>query len=189
MTGLQDYEEVKDRIPLFWELYPEGRIAPNPMSDLSDITTVIFRCDLYAHKDDPTPFSTGWAFETQGVGGMANKYSHVENCETSAIGRALANANLYNKNKPRASVSEMKKVQTAQKASEEPFPVDEKEETFSTADLKERLNKLSEEQQASAKKWIARDLRGVTTADGRLLNKVTALQLSQLEEVYLKITQ
>ena len=110
MTGLQDYEEVKDRIPLFWELYPEGRIAPNPMSDLSDITTVIFRCDLYAHKDDPTPFSTGWAFETQGVGGMANKYSHVENCETSAIGRALANANLYNKNKPRASVSEMKKV-------------------------------------------------------------------------------
>ena len=189
MTGLQNYEEVKDRIPLFWELYPEGRIAPNPMSDLSDITTVIFRCDLYAHKDDPTPFSTGWAFETQGVGGMANKYSHVENCETSAIGRALANANLYNKNKPRASASEMKKVQTAKKASEEPFPVDEKEETFSTADLKERLNQLSEEQQASAKKWIARDLRGVTTADGRLLNKVTALQLSQLEEVYLKITQ
>ena len=189
MTGLQNYEEVKDRIPLFWELYPEGRIAPNPMSDLSDITTVIFRCELYAHKDDPTPFSTGWAFETQGVGGMANKYSHVENCETSAIGRALANANLYNKNKPRASASEMKKVETAQRANEEPFPVDEKEETFSTADLKERLNQLSDEQQASAKKWIARDLRGVTTADGRLLNKVTALQLSQLEEVYLKITQ
>jgi len=123
------------------------------------------------------------------VGGMANKYSHVENCETSAIGRALANANLYNKNKPRASASEMKKVETAQRANEEPFPVDEKEETFSTADLKERLNQLSDEQQASAKKWIARDLRGVTTADGRLLNKVTALQLSQLEEVYLKITQ
>ena len=189
MTGLKDYEEVKDRIPLFWELYPEGRIAPNPMSDLSDITTVIFRCDLYAHKDDPIPFSTGWAFETQGVGGMANKYSHVENCETSAIGRALANANLYNKNKPRASVSEMRKVKRNEEAKEEPFPVDEKEETFSTADLKERLNQLSEEQQASAKKWIARDLRGVTTADGRLLNKVTALQLSQLEEVYLKITQ
>jgi len=197
MTGLQNYEEVKDRIPLFWELYPEGRIAPNPMSDLSDITTVIFRCDLYAHKDDPTPFSTGWAFETQGVGGMANKYSHVENCETSAIGRALANANLYNKNKPRASVSEMRKVKRNEEATEEPFPVErlvntmvtEKKETFSTSDLKERLNQLSDEQQASAKKWIAQDLRGVTTADGKLLSEVSALQLAQLEEVYLKITQ
>jgi hypothetical protein len=197
MTGLQNYEEVKDRIPLFWELYPEGRIAPNPMSDLSDITTVIFRCDLYAHKDDPTPFSTGWAFETQGVGGMANKYSHVENCETSAIGRALANANLYNKNKPRASVSEMRKVKRNEEATEEPFPVErlvntmvtEKKETFSTSDLKERLNQLSDEQQASAKKWIAQDLRGVTTADGKLLSEVSAIQLAQLEEVYLKTTQ
>ena len=197
MTGLQNYEEVKDRIPLFWELYPEGRIAPNPMSDLSDITTVIFRCDLYAHKDDPTPFSTGWAFETQGVGGMANKYSHVENCETSAIGRALANANLYNKNKPRASVSEMRKVKRNEEATEEPFPVErlvntmvtEKKETFSTSDLKERLNQLSDEQQASAKKLIAQDLRGVTTADGKLLSEVSAIQLAQLEEVYLKITQ
>ena len=212
MAGLENYEEVKDRIPIFWELYPEGRIAPNPMSDLSDITTVIFRCDLYAHKDDPTPFSTGWAFETQGVGGMANKYSHVENCETSAVGRALANANISNKNKPRASVSEMRKVQRMKEATEEPFPVEpvrkkqvekkeettqheeekrqnDTEETFSTSDLKERLNQLSDEQQASAKKWIAQDLRGVTTADGKLLSEVSAIQLAQLEEVYLKTTQ
>ena len=76
-----------------------------------------------------------------------------------------------------------------EEAKEEPFPVDEKEETFSTSDLKERLNKLSDEQQASAKKWIAQDLRGVTTADGKLLSEVSALQLAQLEEVYLKITQ
>ena len=171
MTGLQNYEEVKDRIPIFWELHPDGRIAPNPMSDLSDITTIVFRCDLYAHKDDPTPFSTGWAFETQGVGGQANKYSHVENCETSAIGRALANANISNKNKPRASVSEMRKVQRMQEETEE------------------RLNELSDDQQASAKKWIAQDLRGVTTADGKLLSKVSAIQLAQLEEVYLKITR
>ena len=189
MTGLKDYEEVKDRIPLFWELYPEGRIAPNPMSDLSDITTVIFRCDLYAHKNDPTPFSTGWAFETQGVGGMANKYSHVENCETSAVGRALANANISNKNKPRASVSEMRKVQRMKEETEEPFPVEETEETFSTADLKKRFNKLEADEKESAKKWIAQDLPGVIKADESLLSEVTALQLAQLEEVYQKITQ
>ena len=189
MTGRQDYEEVKDRIPLFWELHPEGRIASDTMSDLSDITTIVFRCDLYAHKDDPTPFSTGWAFETQAVGGPVNKYSHLENCETSAIGRALANANISNKNKPRASVSEMRKVQRMQEETEEPFPVDEKEETFSTDDLKQRLNDLSKDQLASAKKWIAQDLRGVTTADGKLLSEVSAIQLAQLEEVYLKITR
>ena len=75
-----------------------------------------------------------------------------------------------------------------QEETEEPFPVQE-EETFSTSDLKERLNELSDDQQASAKKWIAQDLRGVTTADGKLLSEVSAIQLAQLEEVYLKITR
>ena len=82
----------------------------------------------------------------------------------------------------------MRKVIRNEEETDEPYPVQE-EETFSTSDLKERLNELSDDQQASAKKWIAQDLRGVTTADGKLLSEVSAIQLAQLEEVYLKITR
>jgi hypothetical protein len=54
--------------------------------------------------------STGLAFEIDGQG-MANKTSALENAETSAIGRALANAG-YSGNK-RASREEMAKVARA----------------------------------------------------------------------------
>lgn len=55
--------------------------------------------------------ATGWAFEIDGQG-MANKTSALENAETSAIGRALANAG-YSGNK-RASREEMVKVARAE---------------------------------------------------------------------------
>jgi len=54
------------------------------------------------------PTSTGYAFEVDGGYG-ANKTSALENCETSAIGRALANMGLHG-NK-RASREEMSKVE------------------------------------------------------------------------------
>jgi hypothetical protein len=128
MNGLKNYEEVKDRIPLFWEKHPSGRIATTIISDLTDINTIVFRADLYSDKDDATPFSTGYASETVGVGGMANKFSHVENCETSAIGRALSNANLYNRNMPRPSAEEMAKVKRGENANKgEPFLTEEPE--------------------------------------------------------------
>tara|TARA_B100000686_G_C16695811_1_gene920433 strand:- start:775 stop:1374 length:600 start_codon:yes stop_codon:yes gene_type:complete len=130
MNGLKNYEEVKDRIPLFWEKHPSGRIATTIISDLTDINTIVFRADLYSDKDDPTPFSTGYASETVGVGGMANKFSHVENCETSAIGRALSNANLYNRNMPRPSAEEMAKVKRGEN--------EKKGEPFLTVDPEEK---------------------------------------------------
>ena len=53
--------------------------------------------------------ATGIAQETKGQGGFANKDAWVENCETSAIGRALANWKYQGSNKKRPSQEEMRK--------------------------------------------------------------------------------
>jgi hypothetical protein len=57
--------------------------------------------------------ATGYAEEVRGAGNV-NKTSHVENCETSAIGRALANAGYAGADPAkRASREEMSKVQNS----------------------------------------------------------------------------
>ena len=75
-----------------------------------DGTMVIVKAELYLDKDDPNPVSSGLAQETKGLGGFANKEAWLENCESSAIGRALANRKYQGNKKPRPTQEEMKKV-------------------------------------------------------------------------------
>ena len=88
--NLDDYELVEDRIEKFWKDNPDGKIHTNIVENLEDGTMVIIHASIYEHKDDAEPKATGIAQEYKGVG-FANTTSWVENCETSAIGRALAN--------------------------------------------------------------------------------------------------
>ena len=79
----KDYVEVNQRILAFWELYPNGRIETELIQDTGDRCT--FKASVY---DSDMLMATGHAFEFQSSG-MVNKTSYVENCETSAVGRAL----------------------------------------------------------------------------------------------------
>jgi hypothetical protein len=73
----------------------------------------IVEAAIYRTEADGRPWTTGLAEETvQGRG--VNATSALENCETSAIGRALANAGYATKGK-RASREEMTKVATVKK--------------------------------------------------------------------------
>ena len=90
--ALQGYEEVKDRIPLFYERFPDGRIITQIISEDDGHVTImasLFKDDIDQAAN--TPLSTGIAREEPG--GHISAYT--ENCETSSIGRALANYNLY----------------------------------------------------------------------------------------------
>ena len=101
-----DYAEVAERLPLFWKDCPRGRIITEIIVD--DGTRIVMRADLYADIGDAVPTTTGYAEEVRGSS-MVNKTSALENCETSAVGRALANYQ-FQGSKKRASLEEMVKV-------------------------------------------------------------------------------
>lgn len=101
-----DYASVDERLPLFWKDCPRGRIVTELVVD--DGTRVVVKAELYADIADLAPTTTGYAEEIRGSS-MVNKTSALENCETSAVGRALANYQ-YQGSKKRASLEEMVKV-------------------------------------------------------------------------------
>lgn len=87
----KDYIEVNERIKAFWEIFENGRIE----TEIEDIENgmVIIKASVYENKDDQYPRATGYAYEKDGST-FINKTSFIENCETSAVGRALGNAGI-----------------------------------------------------------------------------------------------
>lgn len=104
---LSNYETVESRLAKFWEAHPEGRIRTQMLNYSGD--ACVFYAELYALKDDKNPVATGWAEEIKTDRGV-NATSFVENCETSAIGRACANYIFATQGK-RPSREEMQKVE------------------------------------------------------------------------------
>ncbi len=110
--NLDDYETVEERIRRFLTDWPDGRITTYETTEKRDREKGywVVRAQVFLDHDDQhagCPKASGMAFEIEGTAG-ANKTASLENAETSAIGRALANAG-YSGNK-RASREEMEKV-------------------------------------------------------------------------------
>ena len=110
--NLADYETVEDRLKRFFQDSPDGRIITEneTIPEYRSEKIWVVKALVFLSGEDlerGCPKATGHAFEIDGTG-MANQSSALENCETSAIGRALANAG-YSGNK-RTSREEMEKV-------------------------------------------------------------------------------
>ena len=110
MFNLEDYETVEERLAKFWKEHPDGRIYTTLIEHT--LQRFIVQAAIYRTEVDAHPWTTGYAEETVSTRGV-NSTSALENCETSAIGRALANANYASKGK-RPSREEMAKVNNAQ---------------------------------------------------------------------------
>ncbi len=110
MFNLEDYETVEERLVKFWKEHPDGRISTEIVEHT--LQRFIVKASIYRTEVDAHPWTTGFAEETVSTRGV-NSTSALENCETSAIGRALANANYAAKGK-RPSREEMAKVNQAQ---------------------------------------------------------------------------
>jgi hypothetical protein len=118
----KDYDQVEVRLARFWEDHPNGRVDTNIVSATEQM--FIIKAEIYLDVDDPNPKATGLAeehFMSKGV----NANHPVENCETSALGRALANYTYVSKGKKRPSAQEMDKVARYEAAKPEPLTAEQ----------------------------------------------------------------
>lgn len=106
---LSQYQTVAERLALWLDDCKQRGVQSRVVTDMMHRTEnqCTFRADLY---EDGNHIASGWAEEHATDRGV-NSTSHVENCETSAVGRALANAGWAGSDPAkRASREEMAKV-------------------------------------------------------------------------------
>ena len=90
----KEYAEVNQRIKAFRMVYPEGFINTDMKSNENGICIFQAAAGYYVEKEgflDRVTLGTGTAYEKESST-FINKTSYIENCETSAVGRALGMA-------------------------------------------------------------------------------------------------
>ena len=90
----KEHAEVNQRIKAFRMVYPEGFINTDMKSNENGICIFHAAVGYYVEKEgflDRVTLGTGTAYEKESST-FINKTSYIENCETSAVGRALGMA-------------------------------------------------------------------------------------------------
>jgi len=101
------YATVADRISLFYRQFPSGRINTELVA--RDAREITFRALVFREAAETLPAATGWASERLDDGDV-NSVACLENTETSAVGRALANLG-FTASARRPSREEMEKAE------------------------------------------------------------------------------
>lgn len=107
----KDYIDVAQRINGFWEVFPEGRIETSWL--VMEPEWCVCQATVYNMGE---VIAQGTAYEVKGASNI-NKTSYIENCETSAIGRALGIAGIGSTD----SVASANEVQNAISQQVKPF--------------------------------------------------------------------
>jgi len=117
---LSNYEDVDTRIHKFWESNPNGRIYTEivytGLGENGQLKQVVMKAEVWKDKKDQYPDATDYAEEVQGATPV-NRTSFIENCSTSAIGRALATLGMAKKG-ARPSTAEMTKAERVEVSAE-----------------------------------------------------------------------
>lgn len=161
---LKDYVEVNVRIQKFYEKFPDGSIQTEIVSWENGV--IVMKAYAYRHPEDPRP-ATGHAYEKEGSTPV-NRTSVLENCETSAVGRALAMLGFEIKK----AVASKEEVENALRQQEQPHLATEGQiKAIQTA---KKVLGLTKDQLASiAKEHGCSDLRYLTYEQAASL--ITAL--------------
>jgi len=146
----KEYAEVNQRVKAFRMLWPDGYIKTEMLSNYGDIGkhTCIFRATvgyIEPMTEQDVVLATGTAYEHEGSSNI-NRTSYIENCETSAVGRALGFLGL-GVDVAIASAEEVQNAIAAQDAAQRPqeaarAPKEEKEDRITGVQAKTLLSLL-----------------------------------------------
>lgn len=116
----KEYAEVNQRVKAFRTLYPEGFITTEILCREGGLC--IIRATVGHYADGKSVIlATGTAYEKEGSS-QINRTSYIENCETSAVGRALGMAG-FGIDTSIASADEMNNALLQQNTSDVQKPV------------------------------------------------------------------
>lgn len=116
----KDYAMVPERVTAFRKLWPEGFITTEIVAMEGPVVMMRAKVGYYREDGTEVVLGTGTAREERGKG-LVNTTSHVENCETSAVGRALGMIGLGVNGGGICSAEELANAITAQKQTEAEF--------------------------------------------------------------------
>lgn len=128
----KDYAEVNQRIKAFRSLCPGGAIITEMLSCENGVC--IFKASVY--DDEMRILGTGTAYEKEGSS-FINKTSYIENCETSAVGRALGMCG-FGIDTSIASSEEVQNAILNQPPKNHPFQNEQKQETTKSKKMSPR---------------------------------------------------
>jgi hypothetical protein len=118
------YSEVPQRIKAFRMVHPDGFIISEMISNENGVCIFKTSVGYYSVNGEMVILGTGTAYEKEGST-FINKTSYIENCETSAVGRALGMAGFGID----TSVASAEEVQNAIANQEETIKTDERKAT------------------------------------------------------------
>lgn len=114
----KEYFEVNQRIKAFRMVYPQGGIYTDMVSNENGVCVIKATVGFFDEDGEFKVLGTGTAYEKENST-FINKTSYIENCETSAVGRALGMAG-FGIDVSVASAEEVQNAINNQEEQEEP---------------------------------------------------------------------
>lgn len=174
----KDYVEVNERVKAFRRIYPEGIIDTKLLSNENGVCVFMAQVGYY-DEEGVKWLASGHAYEKENSS-FINKTSYIENCETSAVGRALGNLGI-GIDTSIASAEEVENAMLQQEAQKNKKDTTEKATTQNKTDNNETQQTIS----LTMEKALKESIRNKEIANEIVIDELKKLGHTKLSELLL----